>query len=148
MCLWLVKAMYCWKLLILATVLLDGIHCETFEVHRSSCRRDALFKAADRDKKLTGISSNLIFSGHAASLSLCAHKCTSTPPCMTFNYKKKPSSSQDLNCQLLDINRSNSKASLQSSVGWIHYQPVTQVSCLSMFSLLVMILFRISSKLS
>ncbi|XP_065070368.1 sperm receptor for egg jelly-like [Rhopilema esculentum] len=98
------------------------------KIHRSSCRRDVLMKATDRDKKLTGTAQNTILEIHADRLSLCAKRCTGAEKCMTINYKKFPASLQENNCQLLDISKANQSISLTNASGWIHYEQVAQAS--------------------
>eukprot|EP00795_Rhopilema_esculentum_P011500 gene11500-21717_t len=97
------------------------------KIHRSSCRRDVLMKATDRDKKLTGTAQNTILEIHAEKLSLCAKRCTGAEKCMTINYKRFPASLQENNCQLLDISKANQSVSLTNAAGWIHYEQVAQV---------------------
>ena len=105
------------------------------QIFRSSCRKDALFKATDRDKILSGLASNLLGSTRVTSLALCAKACVNLPRCVSFNYKKKPATGVEKNCQLLDVDKGDSTAaSLSSAAGWIHYEPVMQV-CQTLFFL-------------
>eukprot|EP00794_Sanderia_malayensis_P014996 gene14996-16543_t len=95
-----------------------------YKIHRSSCRRDALFKIAGRDKKLVG---NILASVHVANLALCARQCTSSQSCQTINYKKQ-FSGQELNCQLLNVTMESEEVTLTASTGWMHYAPVLQLA--------------------
>ena len=70
-------------------------------VYRSSCRKDVLMKATDKNKKLVGSASNVISSFHAETLSLCTKKCIDASECKSQNYKKYASEENEINCQLL-----------------------------------------------
>eukprot|EP00794_Sanderia_malayensis_P002969 gene2969-3422_t len=100
----------------------------TSNIYRSSCRRDALFKATDTDKKLSGQTANLITSTHVESLPLCARMCVQEEmkQCRSINYKKNPASKSDNNCQILNIDKNSTTAVLHQSAGWKHYEPVQQ----------------------
>eukprot|EP00795_Rhopilema_esculentum_P011505 gene11505-21722_t len=99
----------------------------TGKIFRSSCRRDVLMNATARDKKLTGTLQNIIANIHVARSSLCVKKCIEASKCMTINYKKY-SQQQEKNCELLDISRGNNSVALTPDVGWIYFEPVSQVS--------------------
>ena len=100
----------------------------TFGIYRSSCRRDALFKATDRDAFLKGDVKKEIESSFLKSLSLCARRCMQVSQCQSINYKKNGLIADGANCVLLDIVKSSTGASLVSGLGWIHYEPVNQVN--------------------
>ena len=85
-------------------------------------------KATDRDKKLTGTSSNIISQLHEKRLSLCMLKCVRHDRCVSANYKKTFTSGQEKNCELLEVNKKSSNVTMSNENGWIHYEPVTQVS--------------------
>ncbi len=112
------------SLAIFASVVFRSVNAETFQIHRSACRRDALFKATEKGKKLVG---DIAASVHVTSLAFCARRCSTFPTCRTLNYKKKPLSSEDLNCQLLKVTKSNAGVTLSAVAGWNHYEPITQV---------------------
>ena len=114
------------KILFLSTIpifvtLLQDALC--VEIHRSSCRRDAIFKLTDRDKKLALNSANILKTISGVRLPVCANKCTSTFDCRSFNYKKEART----NCQILDIDKSNASVTLENAIGWNHYEPVETV---------------------
>ena len=94
------------------------------KVYRSNCRRDVMFKATDRDKKLTLNPQKILSTVSASRLPLCARQCTSTFNCRSINYKR----AQAANCQILDIDKSNASVVVENAVGWVHYDPVSQVS--------------------
>ena len=98
------------------------------DIHRSECRRDTLMKATDRDKKLTGTASNIISQLHEKRLSHCIMKCVRHYRCVSANYKKSFTGEQEKNCELLEVNKKSSSVTLSNENGWIHYEPVTQVS--------------------
>ena len=122
------------------TLIMFGISSSSAQIFRSACRRDGLFAASARDKKQTN---GLISSHNILRLPLCAKKCTSTATCMTINYKYQTSSSQDLNCELLNTNLSSS---LSVAVGWVHYKPVRQVKFLYYCLVNICFLFAEGSK--
>ena len=93
------------------------------KVHRSNCRRDVVFKATDRDKKLILNPHNILSTVSASRLPLCARQCTSTFNCRSINYKQ----AQAANCQILDIDKSNASVVVENAIGWVHYDPVSQV---------------------
>ena len=93
------------------------------EIHRSSCRRDAIFKLTDRDETLALNSGSILKTISGVRLPVCANKCTSTFHCRSFNYKSKQSSI----CQILDIDKSNASVTLENAVGWNHYEPIEMV---------------------
>ena len=93
----------------------------TGAIHRFECRRDGTYKAADKEKVLSG--GNVLSITNAATLSCCAKQCTSHTQCRSFNFKKRGSK----NCQILDINKRNSSGKIENAPGWIHYDPVTTV---------------------
>ena len=84
-------------------------------------------KATDRSKQLVGGASNVISSLYVESLSLCTKKCIDAPQCKSQNYKKNVSGVNEMNCQLLDVNKLTTGVSLSPAVGWVHYEPINQV---------------------
>ncbi len=114
-------------LLLYNTILSASVFNNGHKIHRSSCRKDALFKLTDRNKKLQGQASNVIGSSRVKSLPLCVKLCMQPPNCRSINYKSEPGSNTEKNCQLLDIDKSNSTAQLTEAAGWKHYEPVSQV---------------------
>ena len=98
------------------------------DIHRSRCRKDTLMKATDRDKKLTATASNIISKLHEKSLSVCTMKCVKNERCVSINYKKSFANGEEKNCELLDVNKTSSSVTLSNENGWIHYEPVIQVS--------------------
>eukprot|EP00794_Sanderia_malayensis_P004920 gene4920-5567_t len=77
------------------------------------------------DKKLVG---GILASLNAPSLMSCSNKCTSLQGCQTFNYKPTKgsftTSSEHINCELLSKTKESSEATLTTSAGWMHYEPV------------------------
>eukprot|EP00794_Sanderia_malayensis_P004918 gene4918-5565_t len=77
------------------------------------------------DKKLVG---GILASLNAPSLMSCSNKCTSSQGCQTFNYKQIKgsftTSSKQINCELLSKTKESSEATLTTSAGWMHYEPV------------------------
>eukprot|EP00794_Sanderia_malayensis_P003012 gene3012-3470_t len=92
------------------------------EIFRSACRKSAIFKLTDRDKKITG---GLISSFHAPSLSLCLKNCLDTATCKTFNFFGNAVSGSSVTCELLSVTRAVSGVTV-SATGWKHYEPVQQ----------------------
>ena len=98
------------------------------DIYRSECRKDTLMKATDRDKKLTATTANIISKLHEKSVSLCTIKCVKHERCLSINYKKNFANKEEKNCELLDVNKTSSSVTLSNENGWIHYEPVIQVS--------------------
>lgn len=96
-------------------------------IHRSACRRDALFKLTDTNQKLSGVTANLVGSSHVKDLSFCVRNCIKPLSCRSVNYKKNPATNAENNCELLDILKSSSGVVLTSAPGWKHYEPIAQV---------------------
>ena len=93
-----------------------------FEIYRSSCRTDVLFKISNRDYKLDMGADKMLA---IPSLSQCARKCVKRESCKSINYN--PNSYE---CELLNASKSNG-GSLVASVGWKHYEPLNiTVRCL------------------
>ena len=90
-----------------------------FLVSRSPCRRYALFKITDRDKKVTG---GIISAHYANKLSACLKGCLDVANCQTFNFKEATTRSEN-NCELLSTTRSSGATAV---TGWKHYEPVSQ----------------------
>ena len=90
-------------------------------IHRLECRRDAVYKATDKEKILKG--GNVLSVINTTSLAKCAKQCTSHNQSRSFNFKKTGSS----NCQILDIDKRNSSGRIENAPGWIHYDPVNEV---------------------
>ena len=101
-------------------------------IHRSECRRDALYKATDRDKVLTSNDGKTLAVSTAETLSKCARYCTSHPQGRSFNFKK----GGNPNCQVLDIDKTNSSGRIENATGWIHYEPINQV-CNALLSAMI-----------
>ena len=117
------------------------IHCaQLVKIHRSICRRDVVFKAIDRDKKLTLNPSNILSTISASRLPLCTRHCTSTFNCRSLNYKQ----AQTANCQILDIDKSNASVVVENAIGWVHYEPVSMVR-ISVSIFLINFLFLMTS---
>ena len=98
-------------------------HKITGTIHRLECRRDAIYKATDKEKALTLTDGNVLAITNATKLAKCAKQCNSYSQCRSFNFKKKGSN----NCQILDIDKKNSSGKIENAPGWIHYDPVTTV---------------------
>ena len=98
-------------------------HLFAGSIHRSECRRDAIYKATDREKILTSNEGNVITTSTVLTLSECAKQCNSYNQSRSFNFKKEGSD----NCQILNIDKSNSSARTDIAAGWIHYEPVSKV---------------------
>ena len=96
------------------------------EIFRSPCRNDALFKVTDRGKQLISSSSILVSEFTSKSLSFCAKTCTHNSQCSSINYKIFTSSSEK-NCQILKAVKATSGTTLNSAIGWNHYEAVSQV---------------------
>ncbi len=97
------------------------------KIFRSSCRRDALFKITERNKKLVGQANSLVGWSRVKSLPMCVKLCIEASGCRSVNYKSESTSSTERNCQLLDVAKSNSTVLLKDATGWKHYEPVSQV---------------------
>ena len=88
------------------------------QIHRSSCRKDSLFKIAARNSKLNG---GLISSINVTDLSSCVKSCLDTDTCQSVNYLDDGINNPT--CELLNAMLPGS-GSLVSSSGWKFYQPV------------------------
>ena len=104
-------------------------------IHRFECRRDAVYKATDKEKALTLTDGNFLAITNATKLAKCAKQCTSHSQCRSFNFKKTGRN----NCQILDIDKANSSGKIENAPGWIHYDPVAMV-CNLMLSKLIKLL--------
>ena len=96
------------------------------EIFRSSCRNDALFKFTNKNKMLSGAASIVVSQLAVSHLSFCGKHCIHNSQCLSFNYKRQPSSGST-NCQLLNVVTTTSGTSLTSASGWTHYEPVNEV---------------------
>ena len=94
------------------------------QIYRNEYRRDAIMKATDRDKKLTGV----ILQVRASALPHCVRGCINESMCSSINYKKVTTTTQGNNCELLNTNRTSEGANLIAAPGWLHYEPTVQVS--------------------
>ena len=92
-------------------------------IHRSECRRDAVYKATDRNKMLASNDGKTLTVSTAETLAKCARYCTSHPQGRSFNFKK----GGNPNCQVLDIDKTNSSGKIENATGWIHYEPISKV---------------------
>ena len=101
--------------LFVINVLISNSVC--VQIHRSTCRKETLFKIAGRNSKLSG---GLISSIVVKALSSCVKSCLNTDACQSVNYL------DDFNnptCELLNTTLSGG-GSLVSINGWRFYQPV------------------------
>lgn len=112
-------------LILLATFFFNS-RVSRADIFRNACRKDGLFKAVGRDKKLTAPSMIVISESREKSLASCGKFCTSDSKCMSINYKKDGSDGGE-NCQLLNVVRTSSRTSLVHTLGWIHYESISQV---------------------
>ena len=99
------------------------IVCEDITIYRSSCRRDALFKKTDANKKVTG--SITTIKRIVVSLAVCVRDCLKMISCLSVNFMKAPGN--ESSCELLDVRKSNATAVLSAAPGWNHYEPIVQV---------------------
>ena len=110
---------------------------EMHSIHRASCRRDALFELTDRGKRLSGIPTVAVLS--VTSRAICVRNCLRRVSCLSTNFRS--TGNNENNCELVDLNKSNSSAVLTTSTGWDHYEPVNQVYhsiyCISLFSKII-----------
>ena len=83
-----------------------------------------MFKKRDENKILSGTSN--IIQRAVASLTYCVRGCLKIVTCLSINYKKS-STGNESNCELLDINKSNSSAIVLDKPSWNIYEPVIQV---------------------
>ena len=105
------------------------------QIYRNKCRRDAIMKVTDRDKKLTGV----IFQVRASALPHCVRGCINESMCSSINYKKVTTTTQGTNCELLNTNRTSEGANLIAAPGWLHYEPTAQVCTRVHFSFYILI---------
>eukprot|EP00795_Rhopilema_esculentum_P000383 gene383-10047_t len=94
-----------------------------YGIHRTSCRRDALFKLTDRGKRISGIPTVEVLS--VTSRAICVRNCLRRVSCLSINFRS--TGNNENNCELVDLNKSNSSAVLTTSAGWDHYEPVNQI---------------------
>ena len=94
-------------------------------IHRSSCRRDGLFKIVERDKKLKG---GLLSLSDQKTLPLCIKECFSNSLCRSSNFNPNLPTA---NCEISSITKANSSAVIESCPGWKHYEPIMTVSTFS-----------------
>ena len=100
------------------------VSCEDITLYRTQCRRDTMFKKSDENRVLSGTSN--VIQRAVASLVYCVRGCLKIVRCLSINYKR-PSIGNKTNCELLDINKSNSSAIVLDKPAWNIYEPVIQV---------------------
>ena len=93
-------------------------------VYRSECRRDALLVATDRDKVLSQTVGGVLQTITNTTLPLCAKQCTGNNQCQSLNFKKAETSE----CETLSFNKTTAGAVIENKPGWIHYEPINQVT--------------------
>ena len=95
------------------------------KIHRTSCRRDAVFEATDTDKVLVGYKAmHSVTSTSLLDLLYCTQHCIAMDECRSINFKE---AGNENNCQILDIDKGNASAQMQSAVGWVHHEPIAQL---------------------
>ena len=112
-------------------VTLNALCCEALssKISRMGCRNEATFKASGTDFILKASSPKLISTAHAPLLPHCARSCIRANECKSMIYKKKPATKTEKNCQLLKSEKRNlTNSDTESSLGWMYYQPLQQVS--------------------
>lgn len=100
------------------------------QIFRMECRRDTLMKVTDRDKKLIGA---VIAEVRVSSLPYCVKSCLNDSRCNSINHKRIEATPQGSNCELLSANRTSEGTALTDAFGWLHYEPVVQVSSRTFF---------------
>ena len=93
------------------------------QIYRLECRRDALMKVAERDKKLSGVISEM----RVTDLRICAQGCIRNYSCYSINYKQFTITEQGNNCELLNVTKTTNGTTLIAAPGWRHYEPSVQV---------------------
>ena len=83
-----------------------------------------MFKKSDENRVLSGTSN--VIQQAVASLVYCVRGCLKIVKCLSINYKRS-SIGNETNCELLDINKSNSSAIVLDKPAWNIYEPVIQV---------------------
>eukprot|EP00794_Sanderia_malayensis_P015802 gene15802-17395_t len=98
------------------------------KIFRSNCRRDGLFKVTDRNSILSGASSaNVVSATYKATPRECVRECLKILQCRSINFKEQSSTTSESNCQLLDIDKTNTSVVVKNTAefsGWKHYEPV------------------------
>ena len=108
-------------------IALNALCCEA-KISRMGCRNEATFKASGTDFILKASSPQLISQTHAPLLPHCARSCIKANECKSMIYKKKPATKTEKNCHLLKSEKRHlTNSDIQSSLGWIYYQPLQQV---------------------
>ena len=101
-----------------------------------SCRNEATFKAKHNGFALIAGSSKLTTTRRAVELSLCARSCITSSVCKSVVYKKTTKASTEVNCQLLNAEKSELNSSdLQDVAGWTYYEPLKQVNMINKINL-------------
>ena len=73
-------------------------------------------------------SSKLISTTSVPSLTQCLRSCIRNDDCKSMVYKKKPATTKEKNCQILNVERSNlTNDDMVASTGWEYYEPVKTV---------------------
>ncbi len=100
------------------------VDAATFGVYRSQCRTDVLFKKASTvGKYLAGSGTYVISTQTSATLPACAKGCLKVPACLSINFFKNGNK-----CDLMRISKTSTGARYIPNAGWVHYEPVIQVS--------------------
>ena len=96
-------------------------------MYRSECRRDALLVATDRDKVLSQNVGGVLQTITNTTLPICAKQCSGHNQCLSLNFKKAATSE----CEILGFNKTTAGAVIENKPGWIHYEPINQVTLFS-----------------
>ena len=111
---------------ILLVIGLYQVHSQ--KIHRRNCRNEAIFKANGTSFVVKANSSTLIVTMNAPLLPNCARRCIKTNGCKSVIYKKEPATPTERNCQILNAEKADLTGDeIESSTGWIYYEPLQQV---------------------
>ena len=107
---------------------LTSVEATSQKFHRSSCHREATFKANGGNFMVKASSSKLISTTSVPSLAQCSRSCVRNDDCKSMVYKKKPATTKEKNCQILNVERSKlTNDDMVASTGWQYYEPVKMV---------------------
>ena len=111
-------------------ITVNALCCEALspKISRMGCRNEAIFKASGTGFILKANSPQLISTTYAPLLTHCARSCIKSNICMSMIYKRKLVNKAEKNCQMLKSEKQNfTNSEIESSLGWIYYQPLQQV---------------------
>ncbi len=105
------------SILFVILLLLSQIAEDNSQILRYGCRKDATFKLARKDTKLTA---TVLSSTKENSVAHCVKTCIDKSECKSINYNTGTLSCEALKQAIKEVGEAN----LKSNAGWKHYEPL------------------------